>query len=393
VRRLSRGELELPLRWSRLDEIGHLAQDLERMRSDLAGLIAERRQSVEVQRQISDRLTLATRAGGVGIWDYDVVSDKLAWDESMHALYGITPDQFGGDYASWRACVHPDDQEHVHTKIQASLAGEIEFNTEFRVLWPSGAIHTLRALAVVQRDSAGQPLRMLGTNWDISPQKKIEADLHALLQEKTALLLEIHHRVKNNLQVITSLLRLEGGRSKHAATKLVLAQMQGRIRAMALLHETIYRKGSFAAVDLGNYLEEVAQQSLQSLLTVPGSVSLRLELDMVQVGLDQATPCGLLLSELMSNCLKHGFPEGRNGEIHISLKRLDGFDHWRLQVSDTGQGLPDDFERRRENSLGLQMVTGLATQMGGILTIGSGPQAVFTIDFKARADAPIGITD
>ncbi|MCV2366529.1 histidine kinase dimerization/phosphoacceptor domain -containing protein [Roseateles oligotrophus] len=217
-------------------------------------------------------------------------------------------------------------------------------------------------------------------------------DRTSALREKTALLLEVHHRVKNNLQVITSLLRMETSRSEHQPTKAVLKDMQGRIRSMALLHETIYRKGTFAAIDLGSYIGQIASESLKTLLIGAGTVSLRLDFGAVQVGLDQATPCGMLVTELLANCLKHGFPEGRTGEISISLALLKKTNIWRLRVSDNGIGLPADFEARRQRSLGLQLVGDLAAQMSGALHIESGSRAVFTVDFTVDEPKPLVIT-
>jgi two-component sensor histidine kinase len=167
--------------------------------------------------------------------------------------------------------------------------------------------------------------------------------------------------------------------------------MQGRVRSMALLHETIYRKGTFAAIDLGSYVGQIAGESLKSMQVNPGAVRLQLDMETLQVGLDQATPAGMLVSELVSNCLKHAFPEGHTGEIGISLHPLPEPDQWRLRVSDSGIGLTPDFEERRKTSLGLQLAGDMATQMGGTLHIGSGPQAVFTVDFKAEVPAPLKI--
>ena len=240
-------------------------------------------------------------------------------------------------------------------------------------------------------DATGWFTHWVAVERDVTERKQIQMDLQISLQEKTALLLEVHHRVKNNLQVITSLLRLESFRSTDAPTKSVLQDMQGRVRAMALLHETIYRKGSFAAIDLGSYAGQIAGESLKSMQVNPGAVRLQLDMETLQVGLDQATPAGMLISELISNSLKHAFPEGRTGEICISLHPLDTSGQWRLRVSDSGIGLPPDFEERRKASLGLQLAVDLATQMGGTLHIGAGPQAVFTVDFKAEVQAPLKI--
>jgi len=146
--------------------------------------ITERGQAEEALKQLSERLSLATRAGSVGIWDFDVVNNMLIWDDQMFALYGITREQFSGAYDAYQAGFHPDDRLQGDVEIQMALNGEKEFNIEFRVLWPDGSTHYIRALAIVQRDSEGKPLRMIGTNWDITEQKTAEEEL----QRKTALL-------------------------------------------------------------------------------------------------------------------------------------------------------------------------------------------------------------
>jgi PAS domain S-box-containing protein len=112
--------------------------------------ITERKQSEELLRQVTDRLTLTVRAGGVGIWDYDVVNNKLVWDEQMHRLYGITPDQFSGVHEAWQSGVHPKDRLRVEEETQLALRGEKDFDTEFRVLWPDGTTHNIRGIGLVQ---------------------------------------------------------------------------------------------------------------------------------------------------------------------------------------------------------------------------------------------------
>ncbi len=146
--------------------------------------VSERKRMEELLRQTHERLSLATRAGGVGIWDYDVVNNRLVWDDQMFRYYGITRDQFGDDYEAWMAGIHPKDRQLSHEGIQLALRGEKSFNTEFRVRWPDGSTHYLRALAIVERDASGQASRMVGTSWDITAQKQAEE----LLRERTALL-------------------------------------------------------------------------------------------------------------------------------------------------------------------------------------------------------------
>jgi PAS domain S-box-containing protein len=350
--------------------------------------ITERKRAEDALRLASDRLLLAVRAGKVATWDWDIVNDRLIWDEAMYRLYGGSSEQFNGAYEAWLQGVHQEDRAREREKTQQALSGSKEYDTEFRVVWPDESVHYIQANGMVQRDTAGRPVRMLGTNWDITERKQAYDLIRESLREKEALLKEVHHRVKNNLQVITSLLRMEARRSEHPATKSVLDEMKSRILSMALLHESLYRSGTFASVDLGTYLKQLTNQSFRALAVRPGSVRLQLELASVQVEMDQALPCGLLVNELISNCLKHGFPGDRSGEVRVDLQLVDSGPQLRLRVSDTGVGLPADFESKRGKSLGLQLVSNLARQIDGQLEVGPGPGAVFEVIFTPKYSKP-----
>jgi PAS domain-containing protein len=187
---ITKGNLEIQLKKSNIFEIQNLVDSLNRILASMklailrTGLssselglgeaIKAKEEAEEKLKQVNDRLLLATKAGNVGIWDYDVVNNKLVWDEQMYALYGISHNKFGGAYDSWRNGLHPEDMKRGDKEIQMALKGEKKFDTEFRVVWPNGEIHHIRALAIVQRDKSGKPLRMIGTNWDITDLKNIE---------------------------------------------------------------------------------------------------------------------------------------------------------------------------------------------------------------------------
>lgn len=145
--------------------------------------ITERKKAEEEIYNASRNLTLAVRAGGVGIWVLDIVNNHLKWDDRMYFLYGITPETFSGAYESWEKCVHPEDIERGNAEIQAALLGEIEFDTEFRVIWPDSSVHYLRAIANIERDADGNPLRIIGTNWDITKAKQTEETLRNTVKE------------------------------------------------------------------------------------------------------------------------------------------------------------------------------------------------------------------
>jgi len=155
--------------------------------------ITERKRAEAKLRDSNERLKLATRAGGVGIWDWDVVADRLVWDEQMFRLYGIGPQDFAGAYDAWVNGVHPQDRESADRDIQLALSGEKEFDVEFRVAWPDGEVRTLKGNGSVFRDAEGKAVRMIGTNWDITESREHARELaryrdhlEELIQERTA---------------------------------------------------------------------------------------------------------------------------------------------------------------------------------------------------------------
>lgn len=252
----------------------------------------------------------------------------------------------------------------------------------------NGELFLEQAVIAPVLDAQGKTSHYVSINDDITQRKQANLALQTSLRDKVALLHEVHHRVKNNLQIITSLLRLEISRSNQPVTQTVLKDMQGRIYTMALLHESLYRAGTFASVELGSYLRQLATQAFRSQAGLVGDVRLVLELAEVHVGMDQATPCGLLVNELLSNCLKHGFVQGQGGQVTVGLQPATRAGWWCLSVRDTGVGLPPDFEARRTLSLGLQLVSDLARQLGGQLMIDSGPGAVFSVEFFVQVFLP-----
>ncbi len=276
----------------------------------------------------------------------------------------------------------------VHLDLWQTLKAGSVWRGEFHNRKKNGDIFVEQAVIAPVLDSNGHATHYVALKEDITERKRAERALQTSLREKVALLHEVHHRVKNNLQVVTSLLRLEAGRSSHPDTKSVLKDMQARIHSMALLHESLYRSSNFTSVDLDAYIKQVAIQTFRARASASSSARLQLELAPVKVSLDHATLCGLLVNELLSNSLKHGFPESHSGDIRIELQAHAGADGGPasccLRVSDSGIGLPDDFEARRGQSLGLQLVSDLARQLGGTLETGSGPGAVFVVSFAVE---------
>ncbi len=220
---------------------------------------------------------------------------------------------------------------------------------------------------------------------DITEFKQAQQTIRASLEEKEALLKEIHHRVKNNLQIISSLLSLQSNKIDNSVVQDALLDTQNRLLSMALIHESLYVSGNFASVDFAAYLKQLCRKLCRTLVDQPGKIQLHLDLAPVHLGIDQAIPCGLIVNELVSNAFKHGFPDERSGEVRIELVAPNDGRECSLRVTDNGVGLPPDFDPKNPTSLGLELVSVLVGQIGGQLEIGPGPGAAFEIKGKKVA--------
>jgi two-component sensor histidine kinase len=202
------------------------------------------------------------------------------------------------------------------------------------------------------------------------------------------LLKEVHHRVKNNLQIISSLLNMEAELLSEPAPKDVLLESRRRVEAMAMIHERLYSHEDIDQLDFRQYVDELAHELLSAYGVNSDLVHLRLELEPVSLELSQAISCGLILNELVSNCLKYGFPDARPGEILVALG-CEG-DRVTLRVADSGIGMPPDLDWRKSQSLGLRIVNILARQLMGTVQLDGGSGTSFTLVFqKAASLSPI----
>jgi PAS domain S-box-containing protein len=203
---------------------------------------------------------------------------------------------------------------------------------------------------------------------DISARGQEEARIRAALKEKEVLLGEIHHRVKNNLQIVSSLLVLQAARIADPAMQDLLRDSQNRIHSMGLIHQTLYGSGHFESVDFEQFSETLLSALIRSYGTDPDRIAIRINVEPVHLPIDIAVPCGLVVNELITNALKHAFPDHASGEIRIALARQPGSEAL-LSVSDNGIGLPDHVDTNTTATIGLQLVGLLATQLDAEISI------------------------
>ena len=218
---------------------------------------------------------------------------------------------------------------------------------------------------------------------DITERKRFEATLRDQLRERDVLLQEVHHRVKNNLQVISSLISLQLGRMEPGASYDALQQCSLRVLAIAHIHEQLYVSKDFSRIPFSEYANNLAAVVFRTTGVSSERVRLVLDLQPISVAVDLAIPCGLILNELITNALKHAFPDDRGGSVRVELSQCAP-NRLSLAVSDDGVGLPEDFDPARCESLGMQLILTLAAQVGGEFTLASdGQGARFQLIFPA----------
>lgn len=216
---------------------------------------------------------------------------------------------------------------------------------------------------------------------EIAERKEAEEKIRQSLKEKEILLKEVHHRVKNNLQIISSLFSLQSDSTKYRDPEEVFRQGQNRIKSMALIHEKLYQSSDLAKIDFSSYVSMLAGHLYRSYAVDPGKVRMKINVEKVNLDIDTAIPCGLILNELISNSFKHAFKAHDEGEISILMRQFeDGT--CLLEIRDNGVGLPQEIELEKIDSLGLQLVDILVNQINGKLEIDTGHGTGFRITFN-----------
>jgi PAS domain S-box-containing protein len=265
--------------------------------------------------------------------------------------------------------------------FQDRVVGLVELNME-----DPNKVLTERQISLAQLLATQAAIAMENANLydraqqEIQDRQQAEAQIKASLDEKEMLLKEIHHRVKNNLQVISSLLSLQSRNVSDEETLTVLKESQDRIRSMALIHEKLYRSENLARIDFSSYLESLTNHLMRSYRSAVGTARLDMDVTDVSLSLETAVPCGLIVNELVSNALKHAFKNGSQGTITINLSKNNG-KYVSLVIADDGVGLPESFDISQSDTLGLRLVNMLVGQVRGQLSTSNVNGARFEILF------------
>ncbi len=383
--------------------------------------ITAQREAEQAARITQEQLRLAQRIARIGTFEWKIATDVNVWTPELEEMYGLATGAFGRTQGAWRSLVYAEDRPYAIHLVEEALATGEPIEGEWRVRWPDGSMHWIGGRFQAFKDDTGRPSRLIGVNFEITERKHAEeqrermiaeiSDLSKNLEQRVAerthelavardrleldiaermrleeeqarryaeralLLKEIHHRVKNNLQVISSLFYLQADRTPNETVRRLLDESRGRIQTIALIHDKLYRSEQLAFIDFGDYLRDLTS-SLTAAIGVP-NVTVRVDAKGIFLDIDRALPNALVINELVSNSIRHAFPGGRGGEVRVSVTQSESVLY--VEVADDGIGFPDDLDFRHVTTLGLQLVSTLAQQVGAEVELVRGGGTTFRI--------------
>jgi PAS domain S-box-containing protein len=338
--------------------------------------VTEQKRAEESLRESEEKFRSVVESSSDAIIIGDNDLNIISWNKGARNIFGYTEKQIIG--------------EHMAKIIPLEYWKENEENIS------AGNITILEKpveMEGLRKDGTKFPMEILMNSWnrdgeqfctafirDITLRKVVEGKIKSSLKEKEILLKEIHHRVKNNMQIISSLISLQSDYAEDENTIKMFEDSKNRIRSMALIHEKLYQSEDISLIDFSDYIESLAGRLLEVYGVLGKGIDLHINAEKIFLSIDSAIPCGLIINELVSNSIKHAFPKGRSGIIEIDMDKKDGT--YNLIMADNGVGFPENIDFRNTESLGLQIVQTLTSQLGGEIELERNEGTRFRIVFK-----------
>ncbi|MDM7919389.1 MAG: PAS domain S-box protein [Methanosarcina sp.] len=416
VPEFSEGKVISALAISRdITDIKKVEEKLKETLNDSEKLVKTRTQELEKAynslKESEKGLAEAQKMAHIGNWEWDIAADKAYWPDEMYRIFGRDPKKEAPSYNEYLSYIHPDDRDYFDNAARKAVSGK-PYSIEYRIILPDGEERIIHMQSQVIFNENNTPIRIKGTIQDITERKKAEKFLVNL---EIARKKEIHHRIKNNLQVISSLLDLQAEKfsnRKYVKDSDVLnafRESQDRIMSIALIHEELHEGGGNNTLYFSPYLEKLVESLFQTYSLGNADISLKIDLeDNIFFDMDTAVPLGIIVNEIVSNSLKHAFKGRNKGEIRIKLHKEErtGEENSRnepgrngeqkgtgytLIVSDDGTGIPEDIGLENSDTLGLQLVSILVDQLNGEIELkrDKGTEFIIRISLQQSSHKPL----
>lgn len=329
-----------------------------------------------------ERLEQAIHASNIGFYDYRAATGDIYYSREWKSQLGYDENELENHFDTWVALLHPDDRDNALRTLEdfSNNPLAIQYHNTFRLRRKDSEYAWITARGTAERNSDGIISKLVGSHIDVTDRVEQETALQNALRDKNILLSEIHHRVKNNLAIISSILQLQVDRLETTREQAIFLETISKVKSISLVHEALYQNTTLTKIPIHEYLPRVAAAIQETFDNGEKIIRMNLNFNEYYVSTDSAIPLGLLVNEVMTNSYKHAFNGKNEGEITISLKvELDAAI---LEIRDNGIGLPDT-PSVRNDSLGMQIISGLSTQLNGELKILNDNGAVIQLTLSA----------
>jgi PAS domain S-box-containing protein len=358
-------------------ELSDMMRQLEDKNYDLELFQADLKKTLDALRESMERYRIVAETAPAGIIIVDHEENLIFLNSAFAEMLGYPKDQLMEMNLSQLS----DKEEFAKFQEQTKLRKRgVSNRYESKLIHKDGSLRNVLVSASPIKAGNGTDTASLAVITDITERMQAEEQIKTALQEKEVLLKEIHHRVKNNMQIISSLLSLQETYIKDPSVLKAFRESQTRIRSMAMIHERLYQSEDLARIDINEYIETLTADLFRTYNVTPGAISFKNDVNDIYLKLDIAIPCCLLIHELLSNSLKYAFPKGRKGEIIVDFKSEEN--HYQLTVKDNGIGFPKDLDFRTAESLGMQLINMFVKKLHGTIELDSRCGTEFKIEFK-----------
>lgn len=334
-----------------------------------------------------ERFEYVKKATRDAIFDWDIKNDKLNWGDGIQYLFGHDPVK-NNRLDQWKQFLHPDEFEEVIRDLEFTLedSSMSQWSCEYQFKKNDGEYANVIENGTIIRNEDGVAVRMIGAIRDISDQKLTEKELKASLSEKETLLAEIHHRVKNNLAVVSGMMQLQAFDTDNKELQEQLYDSVVRIKTMASVHELLYQSNSFSQLDFAETLEQLVK-NVSDTLQSENKIEIEYHAVPVKLNINQAIPASLIVNEVITNAFKHAFKGIKDSKLTIKLSEED--DQLEISIIDNGLGIPDDIQNTKESSLGFHLIDLLSEQLYADKVYKKNPDGsgtIFRISFTKLAN-------
>jgi len=333
--------------------------------------ISERKKIEEALQESEERLQFVLQASGLGYWDWNFKTNHIQRNERWAEMLGYTKADIENGIEPWLKLQHPEDRESAWQSIQDHLEGRTDsYSMKYRLRTKDGRYKWIHDSGkIMKRDAEGNPVRLCGTHVDISDQVEAEQKIKRLLAEKELILKEVHHRIKNNLATMSSLLSLHAESLVESSASTALKSAGMRLKSMALLYDRLFRSVDFSHLSIRSYLPSLIDDIVA---TFPGSGKIRVEKQIEEFLLDtkRMQVLGIIINELITNIMKYAFIGKTEGLISVTATSSDSTIS--ISITDNGNGMPDSVDFSNTTGFGLQLVHTLTLQLEGMIRIERG---------------------